>query len=82
MEIIPIGISEVIRAELGRKKMNFAALAEATGISYDSILRKVGHESRDFRMGEVQAIAEALELPLLELMRRAEEAEKTRQAVA
>lgn len=70
----PFGISEEIRAELGRQKLSFSDLSKASGISYDSILRKINHQSRSLSLDEFIAIANALNIHASELIARAEQA--------
>lgn len=74
MTSIPFGISEEIRAELGRQKLSFSDLSKASGISYDSILRKINHQSRSLSLDEFIAIAKALNIHASELIARAEQA--------
>nr|DAS06914.1 MAG TPA: Cro/C1-type HTH DNA-binding domain protein [Caudoviricetes sp.]DAS97210.1 MAG TPA: Cro/C1-type HTH DNA-binding domain protein [Caudoviricetes sp.] len=74
MTNIPFGISEEIRAELGRRKLSLRDLSKASGISYDSILRKINHHSRSLSLDEFIAIANALNIQASELIARAERA--------
>lgn len=74
MSVIPNGITEEIRAELARQKRTLRDLSKASGISYDSVLRKINHHSRSLSLDEFIAIADALNIPASELTARAEAA--------
>lgn len=71
---IPFGISEEIRAELGRQRLSLRDLSKASGISYGSVLRKINHHSRSLSLGEFIALANALNIQASELIARAERA--------
>lgn len=58
--------------------MTMKDLAQKSGISYDSVRRKVGSESREITISELSAMAAVLETPITEFMRRAEEAASAR----
>ena len=58
MTSIPFGISEEIRAELGRQRLSLRDLSKASGISYGSVLRKINHQSRSLSLDEFIARAE------------------------
>lgn len=61
-----------IRAEMGRQGIKPSELAERAKMSPATISRKVTAETRDLSMTEALALAEALDVPAWELMRRAD----------
>lgn len=75
MKHIPIGIAAEIRSELARQCMSMKVLGEQTGLSYDSVRRKIKEESREITMADLQKIAEALDIRVSTLVARAEEAD-------
>ena len=74
MSNIPIGIAAEIRSELGRQRMTMRDLADKSGLSYDSIRRKVKEETREITVGELSLIAQAVNVRVSALVLRAEEA--------
>ena len=77
MQNIPIGIAPEVRSELARQRMTMKQLAEKSGLSYDSIRRKIKEESRDFTVGELNLIAQTLSVRVSTLILRAEEYENS-----
>lgn len=73
MNNIPIGIAAEIRSELGRQRMTMRELADKSGLSYDSIRRKVKEETREITVGERNLIAQAVNVRVSALVLRAEE---------
>lgn len=73
METMPIGIATVIQEAATESGLSLAELASATKLSYDSVLRKVRRQTRSISVDELQAFAEALEIPASTLVKRAEE---------
>lgn len=73
MQSIPIGIAPEVRSELAKQRMTMKQLAEKSGLSYDSIRRKIKEESRDVTVGELNLIARALSVRVSTLILRAEE---------
>lgn len=73
MNSIPIGIAAEIRSELGRQRMTMRELADKSGLSYDSIRRKVKEETREITVGELNLIAQAVNVRVSALVLRAEE---------
>ena len=73
MNNIPIGIAAEIRSELGRQRMTMRELADKSGLSYDSIRRKVKEETREITVGELNLIAQAVNVRVSALVLRAEE---------
>lgn len=71
MEIIPIGIAAEIRGEMAKQRMTQAELARATGLSVMTISRKIGSETRDLTMLDLWKICKALNVPIIELMKKA-----------
>lgn len=65
-----------VRAEMGRQGMRAQTLAEKSGLSETQISRKITRESSPITLEESILFANALGLPLSELMRRAETAKK------
>lgn len=49
-----------------------AELAARTQLSYDSVLRKVRRQNRSISVDELQAFADALDIPASELVKRTE----------
>ena len=74
MIVIPNGIIEEIRAELARQKRTLRDLSKASGVSYDSVLRKVNQQTRALSLDEFLSFSNALNLPASELLARAEAA--------
>ena len=67
-----------IRAEMGRQNVSLKVLSEKTGIDSSTLSRRINKEKADLSVNHIEKIAAALELPVWELMRRADEAkEKT-----
>ena len=64
-----------VRAEMGRQNIRPAHLSELSGINEATISRKVTNEIRTLDLAEAEALAQALGVPLWELMRRAEHGE-------
>lgn len=60
-----------VRAEMGRQNLKPAALAEMSGVAEATISRKITREQRALTIPEALQIAEALNVPAWELMRRA-----------
>ena len=60
-----------IRAEASARGWTLTELAERSGIDYQSLLRKL-NQKRHFLLGEVGQIADALGMPLSELVADAE----------
>ena len=69
---MPIGIAAVIQAEAEERGLSMAELAARTQLSYDSVLRKVRRQNRSISVDELQAFAEALDIPASELVKRTE----------
>ena len=68
-------IAAEIRAELGRQRITYAALAEKLQTTRQNIWRILTDDSRPMKDQEIKAIADVLNLDAWLLMRRAEEAE-------
>lgn len=64
-------IRAAIRAEQGWHKLNDSQLAEKAGIVQSTFSRRMN--GREFKLVEIQKIAKALELPLSELISKAEQ---------
>lgn len=56
--------------------MSLDELAKITGLSYATVWRKINAESREFTLGDLSKIAAALNISLVSLLTRAEEAEE------
>lgn len=72
MTTMPIGIAAVIRAAAEERGLSMAELAARTQLSYDSVLRKVRRQNRSISVDELQAFADALDIPASELVKRTE----------
>ena len=69
---MPIGIAAVIQAAAEERGLSMAELATRTQLSYDSVLRKVRRQNRSISVDELQAFADALDIPASELVKRTE----------
>ena len=72
MTTMPIGIAAVIQAAAEERGLSMAELAARTQLSYDSVLRKVRRQNRSISVDELQAFADALDIPASELVKRTE----------
>lgn len=72
MNVIPTGIPAEIRAELAKRKMSMRDLSEKTGLSYDTVIRKISNESRLLDVAELFLIAGALDVSPAGLVANAE----------
>lgn len=66
-----MNIPRAIRAELGWKGWTLSELSEKTGIAQATLSKRMNGHSK-FLADDLKRIAEALELPMWELVRRAE----------
>lgn len=71
-----MSIAEEIRAEIGRQKFTLTRLSRLTKIHPSTLSRKLHKESRPLTTIEIEKIASVLNIPALELVRRAEETDK------
>lgn len=76
MNIIPTGIPAEIRGELAKRKMSLRDLSEKTGLSYDTVIRKISNESRSLDVGELFLIATALDINMSQIVSSAEQAKE------
>lgn len=65
MEHIRMEPADTIRAELARRRMTVGRLAAATGISLNTLQRRLS--GGDFRLSELHAIATVLGIALTDL---------------
>lgn len=72
-------IQAEIRAEIGRRKMKISDLSSMTGISEATLWRKLQAETSPFNYEELCNISKAFDLPLSNLVARAEQKEKESQ---
>lgn len=66
-------LAREIRAQMARAEVSQTMLAEATGMARSTLNRKLSGDT-EFTIGEVEAVARELGLPLSVLLHRAEEA--------
>lgn len=78
MITMPIGIAAVIQEAAEERGLSMVELAARTQLSYDSVLRKVRRQNRSISVDELQAFADALDIPASELVKRTEEKGKRR----
>ena len=62
-----------VRAEMGRQGITSAKLADLANISRPTITRKITQGTKDLTLEQMESISGALNVPVWELMRRAEE---------
>ena len=67
-----MNIANAIRAELGWRDMNLTELSEKTGIAQATLSKRMNGHSK-FLADDLRKIAQALDMPMWELVRRAEE---------
>ena len=67
-----MNIANAIRAELGWRDMNLTELSEKTGIAQATLSKRMNGHSK-FLADDLRKIAHALDMPMWELVRRAEE---------
>lgn len=61
-------VSGNIRAELARRRWTYDDLAAASDMAVHTIRRRMNDKTHSFTIDELQAISEALAIPLLRLL--------------
>lgn len=71
---IPTGIAAEIRGEMGKRQISMKELANQTGMSYASIIRKINEGSRQLSIEDLSKISNALGIKISTLVTRVEQA--------
>ena len=68
-----MGFAAEVRAEMGRQGITGAELANRSNLSRPTITRKITQGAGDLSLEQMESVSRALNVPVWELMRRAEE---------
>lgn len=64
-------VAEVVRSAMKDAGISQRELADRTGLPLATLLRRLSGQARSFTVGELFAIAEAVDVPLVEFMVKA-----------